>query len=63
MQCKRIHNTHVIDFLPIAALLKKKKTPMISCTVLYYMYILHKISITVLFQSVITLKSKTESNK
>lgn len=61
MQCKRIHNTHVIDFLPIAALLKKKKTPMINCTVLYY--ILHKISITVLFQSVITLKSKTESNK
>lgn len=61
MQCKRIHNTHVIDFLPIAALLKKKKTPMISCTVLYY--ILHKISITVLFQSVITLKSKTKCYK
>lgn len=26
MQCKRIHNTYVIDFLPLAALLFKKKT-------------------------------------
>lgn len=61
MQCKRIHNTYVIDFLPIAALLLKKKNPVISCTVLYY--ILHKISMTVLFQSVIASKSKTECNK